>query len=500
MGLLASAGIGGAMLACTGDRDESPEATQGDAGDEDQPRPESWSQASHSSETEPDYDVVFPKNKVQPLELSVTPENWQAMLDNMTSLFGQRGAGGGPGGFPGQPGAGGPGAGGPPAGGGPGGGFSAPNPTWAPATVRFNGRTWENVGLRFKGNSSLRSSWSGGTDKLPFKLDFDEFEDGHPEIKNQRFYGFKQLSLANNWGDQASMREALTYELLEELGMVAARTGFYEVVLDHGDGAQNLGLYTVIEVIDDTVIRREFKDPSGNIYEAEGPSASLARGTEGAIQASFEVESNESKANWSDIRELHSVLHSPTRVSDPGTWRATLESVFDVDVFLRWLAFSALIQHWDTYGAMTHNYYLYNDPGRDRLTWISWDHNLVMGAGGGGRAPAGNAPAGNPGGGGAGGRGNVPFDKSGVGENWPLINFLIAQAPYKAKYDAALRDIAQGAFEPSKVVARIRALAGVLSPYASRGIGEANYMSLVDTLAAIPAQRVEAAKAYLATL
>jgi hypothetical protein len=49
-------------------------------------------------------------------------------------------------------------------------------------------------------------------------------------------------------------------------------------------------------------------------------------------------------------------------------------------------------------------------------------------------------------------------------------------------------------------VARIRQLAAVLSPYASRGIGEANYMSLVDTLAAIPAQRVEAAKAYLATL
>lgn len=36
-----------------------------------------------------------------------------------------------------------------------------------------------------------------GDSKLPLKLDFDEFEDDYPEIENQRFYGFKQLSLAN---------------------------------------------------------------------------------------------------------------------------------------------------------------------------------------------------------------------------------------------------------------------------------------------------------------
>ena len=46
------------------------------------------------------------------------------------------------------------------------------------------------------------------------------------------------------------MREAVTYDLLEKAGLVAAETAFYEVLVDHGEGAQSLGLFTVIEVID----------------------------------------------------------------------------------------------------------------------------------------------------------------------------------------------------------------------------------------------------------
>ncbi|MGD8807508.1 MAG: CotH kinase family protein, partial [Chloroflexota bacterium] len=49
--------------------------------------------------------------------------------------------------------------------------------------------------------------------------------------------------------------------------------------------------------------------------------------------------------------------------------------------FLKWLAISAIIQHWDAYGNMSHNYYLYDDPETGQLTWISWDNNMAMSAG-----------------------------------------------------------------------------------------------------------------------
>ena len=83
--------------------------------------------------------------------------------------------------------------------GGGGGDFTSENPMWVAATITFEGKTWTHVGVRYKGNSSLKSSWSQGTLKLPFKLDFDEFEDDFSEIDDQRFYGFKQLSLANGF-------------------------------------------------------------------------------------------------------------------------------------------------------------------------------------------------------------------------------------------------------------------------------------------------------------
>ncbi|HRE28149.1 MAG TPA: hypothetical protein PK954_16030, partial [Anaerolineales bacterium] len=73
----------------------------------------------------------------------------------------------------------------------PGGGMAPrdlENPMWVAATLTFNGQTWTHIGVRFKGNSSLRSAWSSGELKLPLKLDFDQFEDDFPEIEDQRFY------------------------------------------------------------------------------------------------------------------------------------------------------------------------------------------------------------------------------------------------------------------------------------------------------------------------
>ena len=141
------------------------------------------------------------------------------------------------------------------------------NPVWVPATVEFEGDTWTNVGLRFKGNSSLRSTWRSGIYKLPFKLDFDEFEDEYPEIDDQRFYGFKQLSLASNFNDSSFLREKVAADIFREAGVPAAQTAFYQVYVDYGEGPIYFGLYTMVEVVDDTVIETQFDDDSGNVYK-----------------------------------------------------------------------------------------------------------------------------------------------------------------------------------------------------------------------------------------
>jgi spore coat protein H len=528
----------------------SPAPAATPAADEEITRPQGWGEETHSKDATPNYDVVFPQDKVNQITITIDPEDWEAMQANMTELYGERGTRmgqGGPGAGGAPPGGGGPDAGGAalpqggeppqqgerpeggaPFAGGPGGGgpgfggpgFGRENPMWVPATIEFEGHTWTNVGVRYKGNSSLMSSWNGTSLKLPLKLDFDEFEDEHPEIKDQRFYGFKQLSLANGFGDNSYMREAVAYDLLEEAGLVAAETAYYEVTLDYGEGPVNLGLYVVIEVVDDTVIGRYFDDDSGNIYEAEGAAASLAEGTFDQIKDSFQKENNEQEADWSDIEALYNVLHSEERTTDPQAWRAKLESLFDVDAFLEWLAIGAVIQHWDAYGSMTHNYYLYHDPGSGRLAWISWDHNQVLGGmgGPGGRreqpaaegAEAKEPPAGmeepgvrvgGPGGqmGGPGGGRNTSLDKANVGDNWPLIRYLLDDPTYYERYISYLEETSSGLFDPDKLAQKYQQLAELIAPYAAEEEGKDAFEAAVQELTERTYDRAQAVSEFLAT-
>jgi hypothetical protein len=496
---------------------EEPAAAEADA--DTVTRPKGWSEETHGNDADPNYEVVFSEDKVNQITITIAPEDWEAMQANMTELFGETGSGGEGRGVPGgfeppqgdgrpQPGEGGvPGRFEPPegaerpaapegaplggrsGGGGFGGGDMTPeNPMWVPATIEFEGHTWTNVGLRYKGNSSLTSGWRSGTLKLPLKLDFDEFEDEYPAIDDQRFYGFKQLSLANGFSDPSFLRDAATSDILDEAGLPAAETAFYQVILDYGEGPVTLGLYTVIEVIDDTVVERYFGNDDGNIYEGEGAAASFAASTYNQIEQSFQKENNRDKADWSDIETLFDALHSDQRTSDPAAWRANLQSVFDVHGFLEWLAINTVIQNWDAYGVMSHNYYLYHDPDTGQLRWISWDHNEAMSSG--------------MGGGGGRGRGDrsVSLDKADVGDNWPLIRYLLDDPVYYELYVDYLAETVQGPFNPDLMTERYRTLAELVAPYAAADVGEAVFDSAVQQLIEHAYQRAEAVESFLSSI
>ena len=125
-----------------------------------------WSSDTHSNNINPNYEEVFDdENSVRRIDIVFDAEEWDLMLEDMTGLYGDFGQGNG-----GGPGGGGPGGGGP-----GGGGFAEENPIFKPAEVYYNGLQWYNVGVRFKGNSSLSFSWQNGVWKMSFKLDFDEF-------------------------------------------------------------------------------------------------------------------------------------------------------------------------------------------------------------------------------------------------------------------------------------------------------------------------------------
>ncbi|WP_341225461.1 CotH kinase family protein [uncultured Arcticibacterium sp.] len=425
-----------------------------------------WTDATHSKDGDANYNLVFNDNEVQRIDIVLTQNRWNLMLADMTSKYGTFGG---------------------TSGGGPGGGGPAlsdvENPTFVPSEVFYNGKEWYRVGVRFKGNSSLQSTWKSGNLKLSFKLDFDEFEDEYPQIDNQRFNGFKKLSLKNNYNDKSFMREKVAGDVFINAGLAGAHTAFYAVYVDHGDGPTYFGLYTMVEEISDTVIDDQFSSDKGNLYEPDGDGASFASGTFDTDEIA--KENNEDEADFSDVRALYDILHDASRTSNVDSWKTQLESVFDTDVFLKYLAVNTTIQNWDTYGRMTHNYYLYNNPDNGLLTWIPWDNNEAL-------------QTGNQG-------GSLNLNFSDLSTNqWPIIGYLYQQDEYKAKYDAYLQEVITGAFEPAAMQALYSQYQTLLEPYASTEVqgytflrNSSEFSSAVSTLKSHAQSRASAVEAYL---
>ncbi|MFK7829551.1 MAG: CotH kinase family protein [Congregibacter sp.] len=382
-----------------------------------------WTEASHSNDVDPNSTEVFDDTMVKRFDFVVTEERWQLMLDDMTTLygeFGQRATGGLI--------------------------DTDADPVFVPADVYYEGTQWYRVGIRFKGNSSLQGSWQEGNLKLSFKMDFDEFEDDYPQIDNQRFYGFKKFSLKNNYDDPSQLREKVAADVFAKAGLAVSHTGFYTLYIDHGNGPEYFGLYTLVEEVDGEVLDTQFSSDDGNLYKPEEGGANFVEGE--FAEEFFEKKTNEDEADWSDIQALFAALHDNTASTDPASWRESLEAVFDVDIFLKYLAVNGIIQNWDTYGKMTHNFYLYNDPATEKLTWIPWDNNEALQEGKRGGALA------------------LDFANIEVG-GWPLIENLIADEVYKARYDAYLSEVIGFAFDTTTTQALYDTYSNLIESFAT---------------------------------
>ncbi|WP_068475326.1 CotH kinase family protein [Saccharicrinis aurantiacus] len=432
----------------------------------DNPDYSDWTVETHSNSAALNYDVVFAQDTVKRFDIIISSSNWSTMQSDLAANLGSTSG---------------------PGGGGPGGGgnnlaTSDYDPVWVPCSFKYNNTEWYHVGVRFKGNSSLQSAYQSGNGKLSFKLDFDEFEDDYPTIKNQRFYGFKKLHINNNYNDASLMRDKVAADLFRKFGLIAAQTSFCELYVDNGSGPEYYGLYTIIEEVSNTVIATQTGDDSGNLYKPDGTAASFANGTYNDDE--MVKKNNEDLNDYSDVKALYDVINSSDRTSNTETWKTNLENVLDVDVFLKWLAANTVIQNWDTYGRMTHNFYLYNNHNTNLLNWIPWDNNEALQYGKNGGA--------------------LSFSMSEVGSSWPLISYLIAIPEYNTIYENYLNEFINTVFIPSELSSIYDSYYNLLKEFAYNErsgytyIGsDSNFDAAVDELKAHVTERNNAVINYL---
>lgn len=373
----------------------------------------------------PDYAWVFPEAEMRSINIQVGQANWDKIQKDMeyrtVRKFGSATT------IPGAV---------PPAGNGsldavPG------DPIYVEAEISQGNNKWQKVGFRLKGNASLNATWRGGVYKLPFKLQFDEFEDKYSETKNQRFYGFKELSFAPSYGDNTFMKEKLLTDLFRKAGVMACKVAYYKVYIDFGQGQKYCGVYQAIETVEEHMVETQSGVKVGNVYKPESNLQSF-------ITTQIEKQNNKELNDYSDVKAFIAALNNSSRVSDRPLWKKQLEAVFDVKGFLKYLAVNNTVGNWDTYGQVMHNYFLASTDGI--LHWIPYDLNLSFQMKGGLNRTA------------------LTMEMKEVGTQWPLIRYIVDDPEYFAFYKAAVKDFVGKTFTPTAMNEYIRKHKAVLAP------------------------------------
>lgn len=234
--------------------------------------------------------------------------------------------------------------------------------SWHAADFTFTGgadgevETLGQVGVRAFGAGSEIAG------KPALKISFDKYVDG------QRFHELEQLKLDNSSQDPGYLNERIGTEVLRELGVPAARTGWAEVTVN-GDPA---GFFVILEPIDDRFVKRWYGDADGPLYGMVSGWYSQGLNPFPAAYPDPSTWYDCQTAVKSDGQELVEAARRLAEGSD-----AEVAEVVDLDEFLRVSVARSVMGGIDTFSADGNNYYLYSDHGR--LSQIAWDLDADLG-------------------------------------------------------------------------------------------------------------------------
>lgn len=228
--------------------------------------------------------------------------------------------------------------------------------------VDFNGESYQDVGIKVKGNSSFNNP----SQKKSFKLDFNEY------VAGQDIHGLKKLNFNNSFKDPSFMREKLANDFLRAHGAPAPRVTYCNVYMN----GELWGLYTIVENIDDEFCKRWFNSNDGNLFQGD-PHGDLKwlGNAQANYTPNYDLENNNTTNDWSDLIQLINVINN----TGMNNLYPALDSVFNTQNFVKQWATLNLFSSLDSYIGSGHNYYIYHDTITDKFEWIGWDMNETFG-------------------------------------------------------------------------------------------------------------------------
>lgn len=205
--------------------------------------------------------------------------------------------------------------------------------------LALGGRSWDDVGVRIKGNRSMQT-WDG---KPALKLHFGKFDE------EQRFFGLEKLALNNMVEDPTMLRETLAYELHRRAGVRAPRTAYAQLFVNR----RPYGLYLMVEPADEQV--------KGLLYE----------GNYGCDLYPDDVAGFEQDGGRDDDGARDELAAFAAAAAGPAAQLFGEGGPVDLPRVLAYLAVSAYVGDFDGY-RHGHNYRIHHDAARGTWSFLPW--------------------------------------------------------------------------------------------------------------------------------
>ena len=291
-----------------------------------------------------------------------------------------------------------------------------------PATVIVDGKTYADVGVHFRGNSSFGV---GDGYKRSLNLSFDFIHE------DQEIGGYNTLNFLNANGDPTFLRSVLSLHIARQY-IAAPKANLVQVVIN----GENWGVYANQQQFNKDFLEENFETRKGTRWKIpQGGGAVGAFNYQdeeiSSYQGTFQIKSKEDPEAWKAIIGLAQTLE----ITPNNQLVEALSSRIDIDSYLKFLALDNALVSGDGFWTRGADYCLYLHPD-GKFRFIPYDMNEMFNFRGGGRGPGSSGRYTGPTG--------VRLDPlAGLSDpDKPVIERILAEPSLQKKYLGYVKQIA----------------------------------------------------------
>lgn len=342
----------------------------------------------------------------------------------------------------------------------------------------------DHVAIRTRGNTS-RDRLIDDEGNLAFNhykvhfnkpLYLDSNTNAYKGIDKRKIFGVTELNFKGNRNyDSSYITERFSYELFEDFGVLSPKMTHAKLYVKVGSELTYMGVYGVFESIDKDFLSRNFSNNRGDLYKSLwqqfGPATlennyhNRAIGIKDASKnyfPAYDLKTNKTTSTHKDLIDFIYYLN----VHQGAQFEAFIESNFDVDRFLRYLAVGVFLGNPDDYRAMGNNYYLYLDVTSNKWTLIPYDYDHGLGQGWDGRQVFSNYTIGAD----IYRWGNLNSVLNNRTHHHPLSDKILKIEKYQLQYEAYLAELYESYFLYERFIDLYNTVSGLYEKDAEGGL------------------------------